>query len=455
MSKVFVLDTNKQPLQPTHPARARQLLQKGKAAVYRRYPFTIILKRKVTDIDNQLLRLKIDPGSKTTGLAIVNNNTGDVVFAAELEHRGQQIKKSMDSRRASRRGRRSRKTRYRKPRFNNRTRPKGWLPPSLMSRVVNIETWVKRLRKYCPITALSLELVKFDTQAMQHPEISGIEYQQGELFGYEVREYLLEKFNRKCSYCGEENVPLQIEHIIPKARGGTDRVSNLTIACADCNRKKGTMTAGEFGYPEVQEQAKKTLKDASVVNSTRYEVYRRLKEIGLPVEVGTGGRTKYNRSIRQLPKTHWLDAACVGASTPEVLDVEGIRPLVITAMGHGSRQMCRVDRFGFPRTKAKQQKRVSGFQTGDIVQAVVPTGKKAGTHIGRVAVRSSGSFNIKTELGTVQGISHRYCQLLHQIDGYTYQRGRLPSAKTKEGEETLCQKINPKICPISRHLMTL
>ena len=226
--KVFVIDTNKQPLQPCHPARARQLLKKGKVAVYRRYPFTIILKYAVLEPDTQPLRLKIDPGSKKTGFAIVNDNTGDVVFAAELEHRGQQIKKSMDSRRAIRRSRRSRKTRYRKPRFNNRTRPKGWLPPSLMSRVFNIETWVKRLRKYCPITAISLELVKFDTQAMVNPEISGIEYQQGELFGYEVREYLLEKFRRKCAYCGAENVPLQVEHIRPKTRGGSNRVSNLT-----------------------------------------------------------------------------------------------------------------------------------------------------------------------------------------------------------------------------------
>ncbi len=254
MHKVFVLDANKQVLQPCHPARARQLLKKGKAAVYRRYPFTIILKKEVCEPDTQALRLKIDPGSKvamnevnrrsgSSGLAIINDNTGEVIFAAELQHRGEQIKKALASRRAIRRSRRNRKTRFRKPRFDNRTRPKGWLPPSLMSRFFKFETWVKRLRKYCPITAISLELVKFDTQAMQNPEISGIEYQQGELFGYEVREYLLEKFNRKCSYCGEENVPLQIEHIIPKARGGTDRVSNLTIACADCNRKKGTMFA--------------------------------------------------------------------------------------------------------------------------------------------------------------------------------------------------------------------
>jgi hypothetical protein len=188
MSKVFILDTKKRPLVPCHPARARQLLKKGKAAVYRKYPFTIILKREVSQVDNQPLRLKIDPGSKTTGLAILNDNTGDVVWAAELQHRGQQIKKSSTKRRAIRRSRRYRKTRYREPRFNNRTRPKSWLPPSLMSRVYNIETWVRRLRKFCLITAISLELVKFDTQAMQNPEISGVEYQQGYLFGYEVRE---------------------------------------------------------------------------------------------------------------------------------------------------------------------------------------------------------------------------------------------------------------------------
>jgi hypothetical protein len=138
-----------------------------------------------------------------------------------------------------------------------------------------------------------------------------------------------------------ENVPLQVEHIVPKVRGGTNRVSNLTLACEPCNKKKGNQTAEEFGHPEVQAQAKKPLKDAAAVNATRFQ------ETGLPVEVGTGGRTKYNRSVRKLPKIHWLDAACVGASTPEVLNVEGICPLVITAMGRGSRQMCRMDKYGY------------------------------------------------------------------------------------------------------------
>ena len=421
---IFVLDTRKRPLAPCHPARARQLMKKGKAAVYRRYPFTIILTREVPEIDNQPLRLKIDPGSKTTGLAILNDKTGEVIWAAELQHRGQQIKKSLEKRRAIRRSRRNRKTRYRQPRFNNRTRKKGWLPPSLMSRVYNIQTWVTRLRNYCPITAISMELVRFDTQKMQNPEISGVEYQQGTLKGYEVREYLLEKFGRKCAYCGKENIlGLEVEHIIPKARNGSNRVNNLTIACQKCNDKKGTQTAKEFGHPEIQKQAKKPLKDATAINATRWEIYRRLQVTGLPIEVGTGGRTKFNRIKKGLSKTHWLDAVCVGKSTPQAIKIEGIQPLGIVATGRGSRQMCRVDKHGFPRTSAKKFKRVYGFQTGDIVKAIVPTGKKAGTYIGRVAIRTSGSFNLKTETSTIQGINYRYCYLLQHADGYNYKEG--------------------------------
>lgn len=178
MQRVFVLDTNKRQLAPCRPSRARKLLNKGEAAVFRKYPFTIILKRVVEEACPSPLRLKIDPGSKKTGLAIVNDQTGEVVFAAELEHRGQRIKKSLTSRRAIRRGRRSRNLRYRQPRFLNRARPKGWLAPSLKSRVYNIETWVKKFRSLSNIQAISQELVKFDMQKMENPEISGKEYQQ-------------------------------------------------------------------------------------------------------------------------------------------------------------------------------------------------------------------------------------------------------------------------------------
>ncbi len=423
MSNVFVVDTMYTPLDPIHPGRARHLLTSGKAAVYRRFPFTIILKREIQASVTQPLRLKLDPGSKTTGIAIVNDASGEVVWAAELEHRGESIKVALDSRRALRRGRRHRKTRYRKPRFNNRRRKQGWLAPSLESRIRNIMTWSNRLSKYCSIAFISQELVKFDTQAMQDAEIGGIEYQQGTLYGYEVREYLLEKWNRTCAYCGAANIPLQIEHIQCRRHHGSNRVSNLTLACESCNQKKGTQDVKEFlkYKPDVLKrvlaQAKAPLQDATVVNTTRWALYERLKQ----TDTGTGGRTKYNRIRQGLEKAHWIDAACVGKSTPNALLIDRVRPLLIKATGYGTRQMCLMDKFGFPRTKPKAVKVVKGFQTGDMVKAVVTCGKKQGVYIGRVAVRAKGSFNITTKAhGTIQGIGYQYCHTIHKTDGYSY-----------------------------------
>src|SRR5260221_4041604 len=184
----FVVDPHNRPLDPVHPGTARWLLTTGQAAVWRREPFTLILKRAVPDAPPTRLRVKIDPGSTTTGIAVVNDATGQVVWAAGLTHRGQQVHAAFRARPASRRSRRQRHTRYRAPRFNNRTRPKGWLPPSVESRVANVTTWVARLRRLCPVGAISQELVKFDTHLMQDAEVSGVAYQQGELAGYEVRE---------------------------------------------------------------------------------------------------------------------------------------------------------------------------------------------------------------------------------------------------------------------------
>ena len=437
MQNVLVIDKNKVPLMPCHPARARELLKKGQAAVYQRFPFTLILKER-NGGDVQGLELKLDPGSKATGIALVADckQGRKVVWAGELNHRGQAIQKSLLSRRQIRRGRRNRKTRYRQPRFLNRTRPKGWLAPSLKSRVDNVFAWAKRLLSIAPISEIAVETVRFDTQVMQNFEISGVEYQQGELTGYEVREYLLEKWGRKCAYCGIENVPLEVEHIVPRAKGGSNRPSNLTLSCSPCNSAKGTSDIKDFLAHDAKRLnrilagAKAPLKDAAAINSIRYATGNRLKEFGLMVSFWSGGRTKFNRTSQGLKKSHWLDAACVGETGRSVHIPAGLQPLNISATGRGSRQMCRVDKYGFPRTSAKSQKVVNGFKTGDLVKAMVDKGKKVGTYIGRVAVRKSGSFNIKTEAGTVQGISWKYCSLLQRADGYNYNTGASVSSST-------------------------
>jgi len=259
---------------------------------------------------------------------------------------------------------------------------------------------------------------------MENPEISGVEYQQGTLAGYEVREYLLNKWNRQCAYCNAENIPLQVEHIHPKAKGGSNRVSNLCLACEKCNLKKGTQDIQVFlaKQPDVLKrvlaQSKRPLKDAAAVNSTRWALFNRLKEMGLPVSTGSGGLTKFNRTRLELPKAHWIDAACVGHV--DELKVLTFKPLLIKAAGHGTRQMCRTDKFGFPSRYVPRFKFVQGFQTGDIVKAVVTRGKKVGEYLGRVAVRSTGSFNISDKSGLIQGIHHKHCKHAHKKDGYGY-----------------------------------
>ena len=433
MSRVLIVDAARRPLMPTTPARARILLKTGRAAVLRRFPFILILKEAKPEAVVQPLRLKLDPGAKTTGLAVVNDASGEVVWAAEITHRGDQVHNALIKRALVRRGRRQRHTQYRQARFANRRRPKGWLAPSLLSRVHNVLTWVARLRRFCPIGAISYELVRFDMALLQNPNIEGIEYQRGTLWGVEVRQYLLAKWEQQCAYCGATGLPLEIEHVIPQSHGGSNRVANLVMACRACNLAKGDKPLEDFlaDRPElltrIQAQRKAPLKDAAVANSTRWALHERLGALGLPLETGSGGLTKWNRQSRELPKRHWIDAACCGPSTPPVLHLHTVRPWLIEAKGRQARQMVNVDHLGFPCSKPKGPSRVRGFRTGDLVKAVVPPHLKAkGVHIGRVLVRTRGIFDLQTRHGRVKDIPARYCCCLHQNDGYLYQLGAAP-----------------------------
>lgn len=436
---VFVLDKRKRPLMPCTEKRARLLLERGRAVVHKRFPFTIRLKdRLVEESRLQPLRLKLDPGAKVTGVAVLREHGKEeaaVVWMTEIHHKTG-IKEKLKDRRDRRRSRRSRKTRYRKPRFLNRRRPEGWLPPSLEARVNQTLNAVAKLRKLLPITAISTEHVKFDTQLLQNPNISGVEYQQGTLWGYEVREYLLEKWGRKCAYCGATDVQLEVEHVVPRSRGGTDRVSNLTLACRECNEAKGNLLPQEWleklkksrrakdkerarNLEQVMQQLQVPLRDAAMVNATRWRLFERLKATGLPVECGTGARTKMQRIAHELPKTHYYDACCVGASTPARLVFETQYVDIWQAVGRGSRQIMQPDAYGFPRQYRSRQKRFFGFQTGDFVRVRLSDGRVV---TGRVTVRKSGQFYIKDENGKRINFSYKLAELLQRGDGWMYAR---------------------------------
>ena len=451
MQYALVISNSRVPLAPCHPARARILLKRGKAAVHRLAPFTIRLKHEPVDPVTVVLEVKVDPGSKVTGIALIQHNPkrSTTVYGINLYHRGASIKDSLTKRSAIRRSRRHRKTRYRTPRFLNRTRKSGWLAPSIKHRLLTTITWISRLQTFSYVTRLSVELVKFDTQLLSNPDIHGTQYQQGKLFNTHMREYLLHKYNHQCQYChGTSKDPvLEWDHVVPRSKGGSNSVKNATLSCRRCNQLKGNTDATRFlddvktgklkvhgtyrdsllkYTPNVIKNKVPSLKDAAVVNSIRNALGKEYQDT-IHFEYHESYKTKYNRTRLHYPKDHWIDAAVLG--TTDIYIPSKLKPLLVHATGNGNRQMTRVDRYGFPRTSAKTLERVHGFGTGDIVRITHPV---YGTHVGRVAIRSKGTFtftstNKSTGLLIKRDIYYKYFTLLQRNDGYQY--GKKPINK--------------------------
>ena len=417
---VFVLDRSKKPLDMISHAKARILLKNRLAVVHKIYPFTIRLRDNSAVSKDRAYTVKLDPGSKYTGIAIVDDKDA-VVMLSEIEHRGHIIKKDMDSRRAVRHKRRNRKTRYRPIRFLNRTKPKNWLAPSVKSRADNVINFIKKCKKLINIDKVMIENVSFDVAQMASDvNLIGTDYQQGPLYQTKLRSYLFKKYNGKCVYCGAKAE--EIDHVIPRANGGTNSVHNLVASCKACNQTKSNKTLKEFGKIMNKNfshlEPKKLPKNAAIVQIARNYMVKEITKLVQNTISYVSWMTKYNRDSLGLPKQHYYDALSVGnvANYKFLTD----KVLQISAKGRGSRQMCRMDKYGFPRTAPKSSKSVEGFQTGDIVKAVVTKGSKQGEYLGKVAVRSSGYFNIQTKTKTIQGIGAEYCYVIQRGDGYLY-----------------------------------
>lgn len=221
---VFVLDKSKRPLDMISHAKARILLKNKLAIVIKVYPFTIRLKDNSCVGKDRAYTVKIDPGSRTTGIAITDDKNA-VVMLAELEHRGRIIKKNLGDRRAIRRHRRQRKTRYRESRFLNRTRAEGWLAPSIRSRADNVINFIRKYKKLLNVTKVEIERVSFDTAQMSSDNyLVGTDYQKGNLYDKNLREFVFSKTNGRCAYCGAKAE--EIDHIIPRSNGGTNSTYN-------------------------------------------------------------------------------------------------------------------------------------------------------------------------------------------------------------------------------------
>ncbi|WP_287586465.1 RNA-guided endonuclease IscB [Candidatus Borrarchaeum sp.] len=357
-----MLNMRGQPLMPTTQKKGKKLLREGKAKVVKRCPFTIQL-TYATGEARQPIKLGVDIGYTNIGFSATTKRLE--VISGTLTLR-KDISKKIDERRRYRRTRRGRLW-YRKPRFFNRKKDEGWIAHSTHHRLASHLSLVKKLKSLLPITFKRIEVSNLDTQKMQNPEITGMEYQQGELQGYEVKEYLLEKWGRTCAYCGRSGVPLEVEHIIPSSRGGTDRVSNLTISCRACNVKKGDQTAEEFGYPVIQQQAKQPLKAAACLNNIRWRI---VEQLG--AEHTYGYITKYQRNKLDLEKSHVNDAFVISSGTNQ----ERCRPYQVIQVKRRNRSL-QLNRKGFKPSIRRQRYHL---QPHDLVKFDGSTYKVKGVH---------------------------------------------------------------------------
>ena len=305
---VYVLNKNEKPLMPCNPTKARKLLKQNKAKVLRTEPFTIQLLYGSSGY-KQNITLGIDAGSKHVGLSATTTNRE--LYAADVELRND-IVELLSTRREARSARRNRKTRYRKPRFNNRRRHDGWLAPSIRTKVDTHLKVVEDVYKILPVTKIIVEVASFDIQKIKNPGISGTEYQQGpQLDFWNVREYVLFRDGHICQCCKGKSKDkiLNVHHIESRKTGG-DAPNNLITLCETCHKgyHNGTVKLPKFIKRGM------SFKDATFMGIMRWAFYNKLKETYPDVILTYGYITKNVRIINNLPKEHYVDARCISGN---------------------------------------------------------------------------------------------------------------------------------------------
>jgi len=305
---VYVLNQRGKPLMPTNPRKARLLLKQDKASVVRRIPFTIQL-LYATGESKQKITLGVDSGYQYVGLSAVTEKCE--LFSATVKLRTD-IVKLLTARRIYRRTRRSRKTWYRQPRFLNRKKEKGWLPPSIQHRLDSHLRIIEFVKRLLPITKIIVEVAAFDIQKIKNTDIEGKEYQNGEQKDFwNVREYVLYRDNHTCQHCHAKGIVLEVHHIIPRSNGGTDRPNNQITLCLKCHEQ---VTQNKL---TLKIYLSKEFKAETFMSIIRWKIVDRLKELGNAVEYTYGYITKFKRSDLHIVKSHINDAFVIATSNLE------------------------------------------------------------------------------------------------------------------------------------------
>ena len=399
---VYVLNNDGSPLMPCTEAKARRLIESGKAKVVRRTPFIIRLAFLVEgEVNTESVTLGVDAGSSVIGVSATTE--GRVLFEAEVEIR-QDVPQNMEERRSKRSGRRSRKTRYREQRSANRRRPEGWLTPTMETKVRTHENVIDKVCSILPVSRIVIESASFDIQKIRDPEVEGEEYQQGEQLGYEnVKAYVKARDGFRCRSCGARD-HLEVHHIMQRKDGGSDSPDNLITLCHRCHK------AWHEGKKDMAAlSADSGFKAATQMSTMRWILLDRVRKAhpDIPVEHAYGYVTNHERNSLGLEKRHFIDARVISGNA--TAKSNGVLWHVVARRSH-NRKIHKDTILEKGVRKANQAARkVAGYGLGD---KVMYDRQLCYIH-GR---RSSGYFDIRRLDGTRvhSGIRYRHLTLVER-----------------------------------------
>jgi hypothetical protein len=392
---VYVINKHGQPLMPCRPRKARLLLKAGKAKVVSMVPFTLQLLYGSSGY-RQDVELGVDAGSRHIGVSATTEH--EVLFEAEVHPRSD-IQELLATRRQFRRARRSRKTRYRKARFLNRKKPKGWLAPSVQHKVESHLKAIRLVHTILPVSRTTIEVAQFDIQKIKNPSIAGKEYQRGPQADFwNTREYVLWRDEHRCQRCeGRSRDPILNVHHIESRKTGGDSPDNLVTLCETChmdlhrNHLETTLT-----------RRSPSLRDTTQVNMIRWQVYEQAKALYSQVRLTHGYQTKQTRIAAHLEKSHCIDARCISGHPQAYSDGTSY---LLKCVRRNNRQLHKATtRKGGTRPRNTAPRNIKGFRLFDQVRY---EGKLCFI-FGR---RSSGYFDLRRLDGTKVHASANYKHL--------------------------------------------
>jgi hypothetical protein len=346
---VFILNKNGKPLMPCSFKKSKQLVLEGKAHVIKRSPFTIQLIYGSSGYKQETI-LGIDTGFGNIGFSARTNKEELISGTVKLDGK---TKERLDKKRICRKRKRNRLW-YREPRWLNRTKHEGWLPPSIERRYQTHLSLIKKIKNLLPISRVIIETAKFDVQKLENPDIKGKEYQQGDLYEYQnVRSYLMSREKGLCEYCKKDfkNSSSHIHHRKLKSKSGNNRLGNLMLLHEDCHKKihKNPELLKKYEKISIKEYKQSTF--MSIINK------RFLNDIK-DLEVTYGNITFVNRNKLGLTKNHYNDAFIISGGAAQ----KRIKPFEIIQK-HRNNRVLQTNRKGF---KPSMRKRRSIIQPLDL-----------------------------------------------------------------------------------------